>query len=128
MIDVLLENAGMMRKAKAGGQQIARVASRKSLVPPYRDSNLTWILSESLGGNSKTFMIASISPAVANWNETLNTLRCAFFPLGSDEGLLIGFWLSICICPCPGLSRGLIRFKLGCMSICSSPFWFGFSL
>lgn len=44
---------------------------------PYRNSLLTHILSESLGGNSKTFMIAAISPASSNYEETLSTLRFA---------------------------------------------------
>ena len=38
---------------------------------PYRDSVLTWLLKDSLGGNSKTIMIATISPAEVNHNETL---------------------------------------------------------
>ncbi|KIJ56915.1 hypothetical protein M422DRAFT_23046 [Sphaerobolus stellatus SS14] len=42
---------------------------------PYRDSVLTWLLKDSLGGNSKTAMIAAISPA--DYDETLSTLRYA---------------------------------------------------
>ena len=42
---------------------------------PYRDSVLTWLLKDSLGGNSKTIMIATISPAEVNHSETLSTLR-----------------------------------------------------
>ena len=44
---------------------------------PFRDSTLTWILSDAIGGNSKTFMIATISPVDGNYNESLNTLRYA---------------------------------------------------
>lgn len=44
---------------------------------PYRDSVLTWLLRENLGGNSKTAMIAAISPADVNYEETLSTLRYA---------------------------------------------------
>jgi len=44
---------------------------------PFRDSVLTWILKESLGGNSKTYMVATISPSSGNYNETLSTLRYA---------------------------------------------------
>jgi hypothetical protein len=44
---------------------------------PYRNSLLTHFLSECLGGNSKTIMIAAISPAANNYEETLNTLRFA---------------------------------------------------
>ncbi|XP_048373180.1 kinesin-like protein KIF13B isoform X2 [Sphaerodactylus townsendi] len=44
---------------------------------PYRDSVLTWLLKDSLGGNSKTAMVATISPAADNYDETLSTLRYA---------------------------------------------------
>ena len=44
---------------------------------PYRDSALTWLLKESLGGNSQTSMIATISPAKCHLEETLSTLRYA---------------------------------------------------
>jgi len=44
---------------------------------PYRDSVLTWLLKENLGGNSKTAMIAAISPADINYDETLSTLNYA---------------------------------------------------
>lgn len=44
---------------------------------PYRDSVLTWLLKENLGGNSKTAMIAALSPADINYDETLSTLRLA---------------------------------------------------
>ncbi|KAA8583439.1 hypothetical protein FQN60_015985, partial [Etheostoma spectabile] len=44
---------------------------------PYRDSVLTWLLKDSLGGNSRTAMVATISPAADNYDETLSTLRYA---------------------------------------------------
>ncbi|XP_023195182.1 kinesin-like protein KIF1A isoform X7 [Xiphophorus maculatus] len=44
---------------------------------PYRDSVLTWLLRENLGGNSRTAMIAALSPADINYDETLSTLRYA---------------------------------------------------
>ncbi|KAL9553778.1 hypothetical protein MBANPS3_003124 [Mucor bainieri] len=47
----------------------------KEVFIPYRDSVLTWLLKDSLGGNSKTAMIAAISPA--DYDETLSTLRYA---------------------------------------------------
>ncbi|KAJ4194486.1 hypothetical protein NW767_009988 [Fusarium falciforme] len=53
-------------KKKKGGGQV-----------PYRDSVLTWLLKDSLGGNSMTAMIAAISPADINYDETLSTLRYA---------------------------------------------------
>lgn len=51
--------------------------SKRVLYIPYRDSILTWLLKDSLGGNSKTIMIAAISPADCNYSETLSTLRYA---------------------------------------------------
>lgn len=44
---------------------------------PYRDSVLTWLLKDSLGGNSKTIMIATITPANLYYSETISTLRYA---------------------------------------------------
>ncbi len=43
----------------------------------YRDSKLTRILQDSLGGNSRTLMIACISPSDASFEETMNALKCA---------------------------------------------------
>lgn len=45
------------------------------LIVPYRDSVLTKLLMNALGGNSKTIMIAAISPADINYDESLSTLR-----------------------------------------------------
>jgi len=44
---------------------------------PYRDSILTRILQDSLGGNSRTYMIACVSPAESNFEETLSTIKYA---------------------------------------------------
>uniref|UniRef100_T1P9L0 Kinesin motor protein n=1 Tax=Musca domestica TaxID=7370 RepID=T1P9L0_MUSDO len=52
-------------------------SSKRVLYIPYRDSILTWLLKDSLGGNSKTIMIAALSPADCNYSETLSTLRYA---------------------------------------------------
>uniref|UniRef100_A0AAQ4RN16 Kinesin family member 13Bb n=1 Tax=Gasterosteus aculeatus aculeatus TaxID=481459 RepID=A0AAQ4RN16_GASAC len=49
----------------------------KSKFVPYRDSVLTWLLKDSLGGNSRTAMVATISPSADNYDETLSTLRYA---------------------------------------------------
>ncbi|XP_035771964.1 kinesin-like protein KIF13B [Neolamprologus brichardi] len=49
----------------------------KSKFVPYRDSVLTWLLKDSLGGNSRTAMVATISPVADNYDETLSTLRYA---------------------------------------------------
>ncbi|KAM7193816.1 hypothetical protein V8F33_007605 [Rhypophila sp. PSN 637] len=58
-------STGKKKKGPGGGQV------------PYRDSVLTWLLKDSLGGNSMTAMIAAISPADINYDETLSTLRYA---------------------------------------------------
>ncbi len=44
---------------------------------PYRDSKLTRILQDSLGGNSRTTMIACVSPAESNYEESLSTIKYA---------------------------------------------------
>ncbi|KAA0710986.1 Kinesin-like protein KIF13B [Triplophysa tibetana] len=49
----------------------------KTKFVPYRDSVLTWLLKDSLGGNSRTAMVATVSPAADNFEETLSTLRYA---------------------------------------------------
>eukprot|EP00045_Choanoeca_perplexa_P007113 m.62822 g.62822 ORF g.62822 m.62822 type:complete len:801 (-) comp13936_c0_seq1:117-2519(-) len=52
-------------------------SKKKGSFIPYRDSVLTWLLKDSLGGNSKTIMVAAISPADVNYGETLSTLHYA---------------------------------------------------
>ena len=51
--------------------------SKKSTHIPYRDSKLTRVLQDSLGGNSRTLMIACVSPSDSDFMETLNTLKYA---------------------------------------------------
>ena len=63
VISGLAEQAGKKKKGKG--------------FVPYRDSVLTWLLKDNLGGNSKTIMAAAISPAGDNYSETLSTLRYA---------------------------------------------------
>jgi len=53
------------------------IGKNKNMLPPYRDSALTRILQNALGGNSKTVMICALSPASINYEETLSTLRYA---------------------------------------------------
>jgi len=50
---------------------------KKGQLIPYRDSKLTRLLQNALGGSSKTIMICAVSPASSNYEETLSTLRCA---------------------------------------------------
>lgn len=59
------------------GNVIGALVDGKSDHIPYRDSKLTRLLQDSLGGNTKTVMIAAISPADYNYEETLSTLRYA---------------------------------------------------
>ena len=53
------------------------IGKAKNTVVPYRDSNLTRILQNALGGNSKTIMICAISPSAVNYEESMSTLRYA---------------------------------------------------
>eukprot|EP00045_Choanoeca_perplexa_P012490 m.136546 g.136546 ORF g.136546 m.136546 type:complete len:888 (+) comp16025_c0_seq1:110-2773(+) len=65
------------KSKKKKGKKKSKAANSSKRVIPYRDSALTWLLRESLGGNSKTTMVAAISPADINYDETLSTLRYA---------------------------------------------------
>lgn len=72
----LREGANINKSLTTLGRVISKLAEPvRSGVVPYRDSILTWLLSDSLGGNSKTAMIACISPA--DYDETVTTLRYA---------------------------------------------------
>ncbi|KAH3846088.1 hypothetical protein DPMN_088382 [Dreissena polymorpha] len=59
-----------------GSQGSSQIKQRLPYIP-YRDSVLTWLLKDSLGGNSKTFMIATISPSSRYYSESISTLRYA---------------------------------------------------
>ena len=50
------------------------MSKKKDVLPPYRDSALTRILQNALGGNSKTVMIYALSPASINYEKTLSGL------------------------------------------------------
>jgi len=58
--------------------ELAKKAEGKPAAPPFRESSLTKLLQNALGGNSKTCMIAALSPADINFDETLSTLRYAW--------------------------------------------------
>jgi kinesin family member 1 len=79
----LKEGAEINRSLSTLGRVIASLADlstgkkKAGTIVPYRDSVLTWLLKDSLGGNSLTAMIAAISPADINFEETLSTLRYA---------------------------------------------------
>jgi hypothetical protein len=62
------------------GQVVSALAEQRPRMkrkPPYRDSKLTRLLQDSLGGNSQTIMVACVSPADFNMDESMNTLRYA---------------------------------------------------
>ncbi|KAF0756304.1 osmotic avoidance abnormal protein 3 isoform X2 [Aphis craccivora] len=92
----LVDLAGSERQAKTGasgdrlreatkinlslsalGNVISALVDGKAKHIPYRDSKLTRLLQDSLGGNTKTLMVACLSPADNNYDETLSTLRYA---------------------------------------------------
>ncbi|KAM4678130.1 kinesin-like protein KIF1C isoform 2-T2 [Discoglossus pictus] len=78
----LKEGANINKSLTTLGKVISALAEmqnkkKKSDFIPYRDSALTWLLKENLGGNSRTAMIAALSPADLNYEETLSTLRYA---------------------------------------------------
>ncbi|KAK0143159.1 Kinesin-like protein KIF1B [Merluccius polli] len=76
------EGANINKSLTTLGKVISALAEvskkkKKSDFIPYRDSVLTWLLRENLGGNSRTAMVAALSPADINYDETLSTLRYA---------------------------------------------------
>lgn len=73
----LKEAAKINLSLSALGNVISALVDGKSSHIPYRDSKLTRLLQDSLGGNTKTLMIACVSPANYNYDETLSTLRYA---------------------------------------------------
>ncbi|KAJ6640612.1 Kinesin-like protein KIF13A [Pseudolycoriella hygida] len=81
--DRLKEGSNINKSLTTLGLVISKLAdqssgkNRNDKFVPYRDSVLTWLLKDNLGGNSKTVMVATISPAEDNFEETLSTLRYA---------------------------------------------------
>jgi hypothetical protein len=75
--DRLKEAQKINLSLSALGNVISALVDGKSSHVPYRDSKLTRLLQDSLGGNTKTIMIAALSPADYNYDETLSTLRYA---------------------------------------------------
>uniref|UniRef100_A0A8C2A598 plus-end-directed kinesin ATPase n=1 Tax=Cyprinus carpio TaxID=7962 RepID=A0A8C2A598_CYPCA len=84
----LKEGANINKSLTTLGKVISALAEVVSIIQhlkkkkktdfiPYRDSVLTWLLRENLGGNSRTAMVAALSPADINYDETLSTLRYA---------------------------------------------------
>ncbi|KAJ3190381.1 Kinesin-like protein kif3b [Gaertneriomyces sp. JEL0708] len=75
--DRLKEATKINLSLSALGNCISALVDGKSTHVPYRDSKLTRLLQDSLGGNAKTLMIATLSPASYNFDETVSTLRYA---------------------------------------------------
>ncbi|TMW64781.1 hypothetical protein Poli38472_011661 [Pythium oligandrum] len=73
----LKEGCKINLSLSALGNVISALVDGKGKHIPYRDSKLTRLLQDSLGGNTKTLMVAAISPADYNYDETLSTLRYA---------------------------------------------------
>ncbi|XP_026740507.1 kinesin-like protein Klp68D isoform X3 [Trichoplusia ni] len=72
-----LREASRINQALSSLGNVISALAENSPHVPYRDSKLTRILQDSLGGNSKTIMIANIGPASYNYDETITTLRYA---------------------------------------------------
>eukprot|EP00002_Diphylleia_rotans_P019894 TRINITY_DN3848_c0_g1_i3.p1 TRINITY_DN3848_c0_g1~~TRINITY_DN3848_c0_g1_i3.p1 ORF type:complete len:789 (+),score=127.94 TRINITY_DN3848_c0_g1_i3:114-2480(+) len=75
----LIEGANINKSLLALGNCINALGEKGGNVQhiPYRDSKLTRLLKDSLGGNTRTVMITAISPSSGSWDETLNTLKYA---------------------------------------------------
>merc|ERR1719345_474119 len=76
--DRLKEATKINLSLSALGNVISALVDGKSSHIPYRDSKLTRLLQDSLGGNTKTVMVANVGPADYNFDETLSTLRYAY--------------------------------------------------
>lgn len=79
--DRLKEGCAINQSLSSLGNVISALADqamgKKKVFVPYRNSVLTQMLQDALGGNSKTIMICALSPADVNYDETLSTLRYA---------------------------------------------------
>eukprot|EP00419_Tripos_fusus_P054852 CAMPEP_0172805932 /NCGR_PEP_ID=MMETSP1075-20121228/6022_1 /TAXON_ID=2916 /ORGANISM="Ceratium fusus, Strain PA161109" /LENGTH=769 /DNA_ID=CAMNT_0013644645 /DNA_START=75 /DNA_END=2384 /DNA_ORIENTATION=- len=79
--EVLKQATAINKSLSALGMVIEKLAQKsqgkKNVLVPYRDSKLTRLLQNALGGSSKTIMICALSPASTNYEETLSTLRYA---------------------------------------------------
>ena len=72
-----LKEGGAINKSLTTLGKVIHALSEKKKHVPYRESVLTWLLKDSLGGNSRTWVLAAISPAEACVEETVSTLRWA---------------------------------------------------
>ena len=74
----LQEASNINTSLTALGRVISILAKNKESFVPFRDSSLTWMLKDTLCGNSKTVMIATLSPSHLHYEETLSTLQYAY--------------------------------------------------
>ena len=103
------EGASINRSLHSLGKVISLLSERSTgrrdkVYIPYRDSTLTWLLKESLGGNSKTAMIATISPADLHDEESLSTLRSA----PSLHSQHVAF-VTVCVCRYAQQARNIVN-------------------
>ncbi|CAD7932320.1 unnamed protein product [Amoebophrya sp. A120] len=75
--DTLKEATKINLSLSALGNVISALVDAKTSFVPYRDSKLTRLLQDSLGGNTKTVMVANVGPVDYNYDETISTLRYA---------------------------------------------------
>lgn len=75
--DRLSEAKSINQSLSALGNVIKALVNPGSSHVPFRDSKLTRLLQDSLGGNTKTLMIAALGPSADSWDETMSTLRYA---------------------------------------------------
>lgn len=75
--DRLHEAKAINLSLSALGNVIKALVNKRATHVPFRDSKLTKLLQDSLGGNTKTVMIANVGPADSNYDETISTLRYA---------------------------------------------------
>ena len=87
--DRLKEAQNINKSLSALGDVIAALGNKKNTHVPFRNSKLTYLLQDSLAGNSKVFMFSNVSPAVFNLSETVCTLnfasRCRAVELGAAK-------------------------------------------